>query len=754
MIARPAVTADMGWGSRWLARAALLLLAGAMTMPPARAQDIDPPARVGRVSDVEGQVWVYSPDAGDWIGAVRNQPIAAGDRVTTEAGARAELQIGSTTLRLDANAELDVTRLDDTQVALTLRDGSCWVRVRDMAGAGRLEIATDEGRFTPLRDGSYRIDRRGGRSDLTVLAGQGRYEGSNSALVVEPGQRAQFFVDAAGAAQYSLLAPAADVFAAWSSDRDRRQLGSVTAQYVSPEMTGAADLDAYGRWEQDAEYGPVWVPTAVGPDWAPYSVGTWTYARPWGWTWVDAAPWGYAPFHYGRWLYARGRWGWTPGARVARPVWAPALVAWVGSPGRGGPSPSGGGSPVGWVPLGPREVYVPGYRVSHGYARNLNGPSVGNPALIDRVFANPQAPREFGNRGAPRGLTVVPSEVLAGRRPVGPAAAQWRQTPWARDVASQRGSIVAELAPPVPAPRGPVRGNDSRPPTASIGTNGRPGTDLRPAAGRSGERFDGQPGADGRLGGGERVGERVGIDARPGFDGRAREDVRPALQGRPGLGTRPAFDERRDTGGRPFIDGTPPAVERRGAVVEPRAGDRSAPSNAAGDPSPGFVPGERPGRNAGDRRPLGQAPGPGMPAAVAPPTLPARGIGAAPAVPPAPAPPLVQRPAIGTAATEPGPMMRAFPVRREGEDRRAEPPRAEERRERAPNAVERAPLQIERPPAPRPVEAPRAVEAPAAARTVEAPRPAPVQPAAPPQSRAEPHAGREERRNEPGASQR
>src|SRR5437867_1713415 len=84
-------------------------------------------------------------------------------------------------------------------------------------------------------------------------------------------------------------------------------------------------------------------------------------ANPWGWTWVDDAPWGFAPFHYGRWVWYRSRWCWAPGSYVARPVYAPALVAWVGGPsvnvsvsiGRSSP-------PVGWFPLGPREVYVPG----------------------------------------------------------------------------------------------------------------------------------------------------------------------------------------------------------------------------------------------------------------------------------------------------------------------------------------------------------------------------------------------------------
>ena len=68
--------------------------------------------------------------------------------------------------------------------------------------------------------------------------------------------------------------------------------------------------------------------------------------RPWGWTWVDYAPWGFAPFHYGRWVYIGGSWCWAPGHRVARPVYSPAMVAWIGGTGYGkGPWPY-----LGWVP--------------------------------------------------------------------------------------------------------------------------------------------------------------------------------------------------------------------------------------------------------------------------------------------------------------------------------------------------------------------------------------------------------------------
>ena len=125
----------------------------------------------------------------------------------------------------------------------------------------------------------------------------------------------------------------------------------------------------YGTWNSDPEYGNVWQPSTsyVFTDWAPYRYGRWIWVTPWGWTWVDDAPWGFAPFHYGRWTYLRQRWCWVPGPRHLRPMYAPALVAWVGPPSFGVHFRE-----VGWFPLGPREIYIPARRSSWRYFHSVN----------------------------------------------------------------------------------------------------------------------------------------------------------------------------------------------------------------------------------------------------------------------------------------------------------------------------------------------------------------------------------------------
>ena len=113
---------------------------------------------------------------------MRNRPVTAGDRLATEPGARAELQLGSTTVRLDSSTELEVSALDDERLSLQLISGSASARIVDMAGAGSFDLSTDEGRFVVQRAGSYRFDRDGSASRITVYSGLARYEGPNSGL--------------------------------------------------------------------------------------------------------------------------------------------------------------------------------------------------------------------------------------------------------------------------------------------------------------------------------------------------------------------------------------------------------------------------------------------------------------------------------------------------------------------------------------------------------------------------------------------
>ena len=374
----------------------------------------DPPGRVGRLAELQGGVSWFDHEEGVWSEAERNRPLTGGDRLSTGPKGRAELRVGSTVLRLSANTELEVLRLDDERMSFQLHTGALAVRVRSRDVAEELEVLTPEVRFRPERAGHYRFDRVDDTTQAGVWRGTLRVDDA-AGFILETGQRAEFWREGrqARALRFSWSKLPTDAFAEWASRDDQRDERSASSRYVSPEMTGAEDLDRHGRWEQHQEYGAVWFPLEVRAGWAPYQQGRWVWVRPWGWTWVDEAPWGFAPFHYGRWVSYRGRWGWCPGDYVARPVYAPALVAWVGGP-HLGISINIGGPTVGWVPLAPRERYVPHYRHTPVYIDRVN-PHIRGPGYVPQV---PTGPVMYTNQGVPGAVTVVPRDVLVNRQPV------------------------------------------------------------------------------------------------------------------------------------------------------------------------------------------------------------------------------------------------------------------------------------------------------------------------------------------------
>lgn len=382
-----------------------LLLAMGLLCVGARAQD-DPPGRVGRIAAVRGDVQVFEPEQGQWATAVRNRPLTQGDRLATDAASAVELEIGSTIVYLGAASDLEALRLDDERVILQLHQGSVALRVRSNEVADELEVLTAEGSFLPQRSGAYRVDRRDDGSDGSVWGGDLQFVAPGFRQMLASRQRARFW--RAGAQQDMQIEwqpPLNDDFALAFGRIDEAVSRVPAPAYVSAEMTGVDDLDRYGSWQDNPDVGAVWVPQDVSAGWAPYRDGHWAWVRPWGWTWVDNTPWGFAPFHYGRWLYWRDRWCWTPGPRVRNPVYAPALVAWVGGPNFSLTIGARTTPAVGWIPLGPREAYRPGYRVSPHYLDRINR---------GRRFES--APTYF-NRGAPGAVTMVRGGLVP-RRPV------------------------------------------------------------------------------------------------------------------------------------------------------------------------------------------------------------------------------------------------------------------------------------------------------------------------------------------------
>ncbi|HEY7787419.1 MAG TPA: DUF6600 domain-containing protein, partial [Casimicrobiaceae bacterium] len=431
---------------------------------PAAGPGADPPNRVGRLSYASGEVSFSPAGSDEWVQAQINRPVVPGDRLWADNNSRAELAIDNSTWWLGDQTSVTVSNLDDNIVQMQVHEGTVDVRVRRLPAGDIIEIDTPNLAFSLTRPGRYRVDvdPQGGSTLVAVREGSGDVYGDKASYVVASEQAYRFYGTDVSDSE-SVALPAPDAFDRFALEREGRYNPVASARYVSPEVVGYEDLDSYGAWSPEATYGTVWFPRDVRSGWAPYSDGRWSWIDPWGWTWVDEAPWGFAPFHYGRWAHFNRGWGWVPGSRTLRPVWAPALVAFVGGPGFSIALSSG--PAIGWFPLGPREVYVPAYSVSRNYFRQVNvSNTVVNVTNITNIYNNPASVSQvsYVNRAAPNALTAVPPAAFAQSQNVSRVAIAMPAA------AIQRAEVhpVARVAPARPALVGAAPVARAKPPAA------------------------------------------------------------------------------------------------------------------------------------------------------------------------------------------------------------------------------------------------------------------------------------------------
>ena len=386
------------------------------TLHTARAEDADPASRVARISYLKGRVFIQPVEADAWTEARINRPLTSGDQLWTEANSRSELQVGSATLQIDANTQLRLLELSDEVLQIEITQGLVSARVRSLGKQDTVELDTPNAAITVLEPGTYRVEVADGDDHTVIQVRGGRAEvaGEKQSFTIDNDEQLSLQGTRRLTAAYDDL-PRMDEFDRWASERNQRADRVNSSRYVSSGVIGYEDLDDYGSWHWYQEYGYVWQPTRVVSGWAPYQYGNWAWISPWGWTWVDDAPWGFAPFHYGRWTRLSNRWCWVPGPRTLVAVYAPAMVAWVGTPGIS-LSVNIGSHPVGWIPLGPREVYRPHYHVSTSYVFNINiSNSLMNREEFERGYRRQPHEDNYGNRAA---LSVVSAGTFSNARPV------------------------------------------------------------------------------------------------------------------------------------------------------------------------------------------------------------------------------------------------------------------------------------------------------------------------------------------------
>ena len=338
-----------------------------------------------RISLIEGDVQVKTPDAGDWGPASINGPLAEGDQIWVPEGGRVELQLNTGSfIRLDQYSALQILSMDKDSSQFYLSQGYAYIFYAAQRGSV-IQVDTPDASTRAYDRAIFRVDMSDQYSDVSVYNGYVESENQigktriNSGDVVALGQNTN--------GEVAPMGPP-DEWERWNKTRNDHIFASkdISSRYLPDELrVYSSDFNNSGRWVQVPDYGYCWTPTVgIYAGWAPYRNGRWIW-RGGEYVWVGNEPWGWTPYHYGRWAFVDGvGWCWVPPVR-GEVYWSPGYVGWVRT-----------GDYVAWVPLAPRETY---------YGRGYYGPHSVNITNVNITQVN--VTNVYKNVYVNNGVTVV-----------------------------------------------------------------------------------------------------------------------------------------------------------------------------------------------------------------------------------------------------------------------------------------------------------------------------------------------------------
>ena len=333
---------------------------------------VDAAITVGRISNVEGQIYRYMDVDDSWVATSQQSPAGTQDVLLTGGDSKAEIAFPNDQLvSLDENTEIEILQLDDDIGEFILHSGLA--RFYNRSSAGKLLIETARGTAT-VEPGSA-IDVLADKKSVTVSAVYGEavfrsyQDGAETVEVISGSTSLEF-------QEKSIIAgigPIDSKWDRWCADREGvlAQNRMVRSEYLPESMQEYAyAMEPNGRWQRiyySGYYYWAWKPHSVDVGWSPYTTGYWGdwHGSP---VWIDYNPWGWATHHHGHWLNMYGAWLWTPYVHISnvpgvtaigfnisfgrtyRSHWHPGRVRWIAY-----------NDNIGWMPLAPRETYY-GYR--------------------------------------------------------------------------------------------------------------------------------------------------------------------------------------------------------------------------------------------------------------------------------------------------------------------------------------------------------------------------------------------------------
>jgi uncharacterized protein DUF6600 len=580
-----------------------------------------------RISYLHGEVSLWRPGAPDWTAAVLNMPLAPGDVLYAGPAGNVEIQVGPRAfVRAAYGAQIGFDNQEPDFLQLRVTSGYAAVDLRELPPGHAVELDTPGAAFTMERPGYYHVEvgadattfrtHRGGAATMTPSGGTATAVAANQQVVVSGGETPH--VETGTAAALS-------AWDRWNYQRSDYLTQPASAKYVSGGVYGGEALDQHGSWRTVETYGSVWVPAGVPPGWSPYTTGRWIWDPRFGWTWLDEAPWGWAPYHYGRWVFVGPYWAWAPGPVVVRPVYAPALVVFLGGP-------VVVGRPLYWAPLGWGEPVIRWWGgprfVGVAWWGGWGGPRVVNNVVIHRTTTvNVTNITVYRNVNVTNAVVGVPADRFGhpGARPVRLAdASEVRRLAPVRgapDVRPAAASLVAGAGPAAARPPEAVRSRAvvatraPRDPAPALRAEGLSATSaaapqpqhrIVPAPARTVTPPAAPGGAASRApGGAGRATPEEGPRRDRGRSGAGRAPGQPAPPGGAAREATPSRQAVPPAPPAPGVQSAPPAspgVEGRGEPKGRRPAERPGRVEGPGRGNPERGAGERGGeRGAGDK---------------------------------------------------------------------------------------------------------------------------------------------------------
>jgi hypothetical protein len=278
------------------------------------------PARIARISFVAGGVQL---DSGHGYESVTmNVPVTEHNWLQTHSNGWAEVQMeDGSMLRLAPDTTIGFTQLGrsssgGTITVIDLDQGEAEFKILKHNGSD-FNVTVKNKTIALGQTGFFRVtSTNDDPMEIAVWKGDLGVRDGESGDEVAVKNNETFVLDPNDVGRYALEpGPEADELDEWSKQRDASQNSYAAANpYTqSPYQYGASDLNYYGQYTQDPEYGNVWQPNGVSQDWDPFSNGYYANSGL-GATFISAYPWGWMPYRYGRWVFISGRgWFWAPG---------------------------------------------------------------------------------------------------------------------------------------------------------------------------------------------------------------------------------------------------------------------------------------------------------------------------------------------------------------------------------------------------------------------------------------------------------